>query len=91
MKSDSEYSYTFDFKEILIRALKYLLEGFVVCLAVFLMPGGAKMPTNEVFLLGVIAAVTFSILDLFAPSIGISMRQGAGFGMGANMVGFPTR
>ena len=51
---------------------------------------GKKKNMDEVVLIGFIAAATFSLLDLFAPSIGISARQGAGMGIGANMVGFPT-
>lgn len=39
--------------------------------------------------LGVTAAMTFLVLDLFAPEVGMSARNGAGFGIGANMVGFP--
>ena len=35
------------------------------------------------------AAATFSILDTYIPSMGESARSGAGFGIGANLVGFP--
>jgi len=35
------------------------------------------------------AAATFSILDTYVPSMGVSARSGAGFGIGANLVGFP--
>ena len=35
------------------------------------------------------AAATFSILDTYVPSMAVSARSGAGFGMGANLVGFP--
>ena len=35
------------------------------------------------------AAATFSILDTFVPTMGASARTGAGFGIGANLVGFP--
>jgi hypothetical protein len=31
----------------------------------------------------------FAILDIYAPSVGSSARTGAGFGIGANLVGFP--
>jgi hypothetical protein len=79
----------FDFVEVLIRIFKYLLEGLVVSTAAFMLPG-KKKNMDEVVLIGFIAAATFSLLDLFAPSIGISARQGAGMGIGANMVGFPT-
>jgi hypothetical protein len=32
----------------------------------------------------------FAILDVLAPSIGGSVRQGAGMGLGFNLVGFPV-
>ena len=35
------------------------------------------------------AAATFSILDTYVPSMAVSARSGAGFGIGANLVGFP--
>jgi hypothetical protein len=37
----------------------------------------------------VVAASVFAILDVVSPSIGATARQGAGFGIGANLVGFP--
>jgi len=33
------------------------------------------------------AAATFAIMDVFIPSMGESARGGAGFGLGANLVG----
>jgi ABC-type Co2+ transport system permease subunit len=79
----------FDTVEILIRIFKYLLEGLVVSTAAFMFPG-KKKNMEEIVLIGFVAAATFSLLDLFAPSIGISARQGAGMGIGANLVGFPA-
>ena len=35
------------------------------------------------------AAATFSILDTYVPSMASQARSGAGFGIGANLVGFP--
>ena len=35
------------------------------------------------------AAATFSILDTYIPAMGVNARTGAGFGIGANLVGFP--
>ena len=39
--------------------------------------------------LAVLAAVVFAILDAVSPSMGVTARQGASFGIGANLVGFP--
>jgi hypothetical protein len=44
---------------------------------------------DEVMLIALTAAATFSILDTYVPSMAGSARSGAGFGMGANLVGFP--
>jgi hypothetical protein len=44
---------------------------------------------DEVMLIALTAAATFSILDTYVPSMAVSARSGAGFGMGANIVGFP--
>ena len=81
--------YKFDFMEVLVRILKYTLEGIVVSTAAFMFPG-KKINLDEIILIGFVAAATFSLLDLFSPSVGISARQGAGFGIGANLVGFPN-
>jgi uncharacterized membrane protein YhaH (DUF805 family) len=44
---------------------------------------------GEIMTIGVAAFATFALLDTFTPSIAVTARQGAGFGMGANLVGFP--
>ena len=40
-------------------------------------------------LLALTAAATFAILDTYIPSMGVSARSGAGFGIGAKLVGWP--
>jgi len=47
------------------------------------------MNLDEVMLVALTAAATFSVLDTYVPSMAGSARSGAGFGMGANLVGFP--
>ena len=78
-----------DLGEIFRRAIKYLVEGLMVGLAASLIP---KKPLNfdEVALIALTAAATFSILDTYVPSLAVSARTGAGFGIGANLVGFPA-
>lgn len=79
---------SFTITELVTRAIKYFLEGLAVALAVFIIP--MKKPSvEEVLAVAIVAAVTFALLDLMAPSIGLTARQGAGFGLGANLVGFP--
>ena len=45
------------------------------------------MDPEEILIIALVAAATFAVLDLFAPAIGASVRTGAGFGIGANLVG----
>ena len=44
---------------------------------------------EEIFLLALTAAATFRFLDTYIPSMGVTARSGAGFGIGANLVKFP--
>lgn len=77
-------SFAVDGKELAVRVLKYVLEGAVVALAAWLIP--SKKPNlEEVFTLALVAAATFSILDLFLPSISASARMGVGLGIGASL------
>jgi len=85
MSATSDYA--FDFHETVSRILKYLLEGLIVSTVAFAMPG-KKLEVMEVVMLGIVAAAAFALLDMFSPSVGVSIRQGAGLGMGAQLVGF---
>jgi len=74
--------------ELVTRVVKYLLEGLAVAIAMVVIP--RRVPSlEEIVSVSVVAAVVFAILDLLAPSVGLTARQGAGFGLGANLVGFP--
>lgn len=77
-----------DFNELLKRAIKYLVEGLMVAIAAFAIPK-KSINLDEIALIALTAAATFSILDTYIPSMGINARSGAGFGIGANLVGFP--
>ena len=74
--------------EVLNRVIKYLVEGLFVAMAALFSPRH-RLPMDEIITLGVVAAAIFAILDVESPSIGATARQGAGFGIGANLVGFP--
>lgn len=78
----------FNLGELIKRAIKYLVEGLMVALAAFAIPK-RSLNLDEVALIALTAAATFSILDTYVPSMGVSARSGAGFGIGANLVGFP--
>ena len=78
----------FDFSELVKRAIKYIVEGIMVAIAAYVFPK-KKMKADEIIMIAAVASATFAILDMYAPSIGATARQGAGFGIGANLVGFP--
>ena len=78
----------FDIQEIVKRAVKYLIEGGAVAVAAYYIPK-KKMNIEEIAMIAVTAAATFALLDMYAPSIGNAARQGTGFGIGANLSGFP--
>ena len=79
----------FDLGELVKRAIKYLVEGLMVAIAAYAIPQ-KRLRLDEVALIAITAAATFSILDTYIPSMGVTARSGAGFGIGANLVGFPT-
>lgn len=76
-------------REVLKKVIKYLVEGLMVAIACYAIPSKGKLDFEEVGLISLVAAATFSILDTYIPSMGESARTGAGFGIGANLVGFP--
>ena len=50
-------------------------------------PGFNILAREEIIVIALTAAATFAILDVFIPAMGSSARGGAGFGIGANLVG----
>ena len=72
----------------MLSDLGNFLEGIMVAIAAYAIPK-KKMNIDEVLLIALTSAATFSILDTYVPSMAVSARSGAGFGIGANMVGFP--
>ena len=78
----------FDIAEFIKRIIKYLVQGLMVAIAAYAIPK-RSLNLDEVMLIALTAAATFSILDTYVPSMAVGARSGAGFGMGANLVGFP--
>jgi ABC-type Co2+ transport system permease subunit len=74
--------------ELIKRIIKYLVEGLMVAIAAFAIPK-RSLNIEEIILIALTAAATFSILDTYIPSMGVTARSGAGFGIGANLVRFP--
>jgi len=77
----------YDLKEIMQKALKYIIEGFAVALAAYYIPK-KKMNLQEIATIAVTAAATFAVLDVMAPAVAGSVRTGMGLGIGALSVGF---
>ena len=74
--------------ELFKRAVKYLVEGLMIAIAAMAIPK-KSLQVEEIALLALTAAATFAILDTYLPSMAVSARTGAGFGIGGNLVGFP--
>ena len=75
--------------DVILRLLKYVVEGLAVAAAAWLITSKKnKMNGTELVLLGCTAGAVFAILDLLAPAVSAGTRQGAGFGLGAGLVGF---
>lgn len=77
-----------DMSDLMTRLIKYAFEGVAVALAAYFFSG--KLKINEIGMISLTAMATFAILDVYAPSVGASARTGAGFGIGAGLVGFPA-
>ena len=86
MNSVENQRFEFDLTEIVKRAIKYLLEGGAVALAARYIPS-EKIDVREVAMIAFTAACVFAILDMYAPSVSVAARQGAGFAIGSSTVG----
>ena len=78
----------FNMGELVKRAIKYLVEGLMVAIVAFVIPQ-KPLRFDEIAIIALMAAATFSILDTFVPSMGASARTGAGFGIGAILLVSP--
>ena len=74
-------------QEVLKRVIKYFVEGLMVAIACYAIPK-ASLKLDEIGLIALTAAATFSILDTYVPTMGDSARQGAGLGIGLKLVKF---
>ena len=76
------------FASLIANGPKYFLQGLGVMIAAKYIPN-RSMSMKELFMLAVTAALTFFILDQFAPAVGRGARLGAGFGIGSGLVAEP--
>jgi hypothetical protein len=76
-----------DTRELCRRVVKYLLMGVVIATCSLVLPK-QKLDLEAVLALSLVAGATFAIIDTFMPSMSYPVQLGAGFGIGAGMVGF---
>lgn len=76
-----------DVSDLVRRAIKYFVEGLAVAAAAYYIPR-RKMNLQEIAMIAITAAASLAILDVLAPAVGAGARHGAGFGIGAGLVGF---
>lgn len=74
----------FDLAEFIKRIVKYLVLGLIVAVISYVIPK-KSLNIEEISILALSAAATFSILDVFLPSVSASAKQGLGFVVGANL------
>jgi len=83
-----EVNVVVDIAELTKRIIKYMIEGVLVAIAAYVIPK-RNISIDEVLLIALTAAATFSALDAYLPGMAVAARKGAGFGIGGNLVGFP--
>jgi hypothetical protein len=68
----------------------HIIEGVAVTIAIYLVTR-KQLNLKEIMTLSIMIAITFLLLDLFAPGVALGARQGSGFGLGFTQVaGSPT-
>jgi hypothetical protein len=55
----------FDFSELVKKAIKYLCEGLIIGIVSYAIPK-KKLDMEEVIIIGLSAAATFAVLDVFS-------------------------
>lgn len=76
----------FDYSELIKRAIKYIVEGIIVALAAYVIPK-KSLSIEEVIVISLTAAATFSLLDVFIPSMGAATKNGVGLSVGVGLAG----
>lgn len=79
-------AFNVDFKEIIKRTIKYLIEGIVVGAVAYFITKH-RVDFKDVVMIGVTAAFVFAILDIYSPTVSLGARFGAGFGIGQALFG----
>ena len=67
----------FNSNDTLIKLFKYIFMGFVVVYIAAILPNN-NLEAGELFILGLSAACTYSVLDMFSPLISKYASDGIG-------------
>lgn len=73
------------FNDILKKILKYIIEGLVVAIAGYYIPS-KKPDMSELIIIGLVAASTFAILEVYMPDAYMASKFGFGFQTGRNLI-----
>lgn len=89
--TDDKFNYNYDpftynYIDILKRAIKYLVEGCVVAFVAHTFTKG-KLEMNEILMIGITASFVFAMLDTFSPTISLGARLGTGLTLGPSIFG----
>ena len=79
---------SFDSRELCRRVVKYLLMGTIIAVCALVLPE-KKLDLASITAMALVSAATFAIIDTFIPTMSYPVQPGAGFGIGASLVGFP--
>lgn len=85
--ADASYDVSSVLTSFGVNLLKYIVEGLAVAVAMAFV--SQKIILKQIVTVALVAMAMFAVLDFFTPGIAVTARQGAGFGLGANLVGFP--
>jgi len=77
-----------DVSSIVMLLVKCALEAAAIVVGGHLL-AGKPLKLNSVAMLVALLAAGLAVLDMYAPSVSSAVRMGAGFGLGAKIVGFP--
>lgn len=74
-----------DTRTLCKMVVKYITLGLVIAIVCLILPK-PKLDLEAVIALALVAAATFAILDLFAPTLSGPAQLGAGLGIGYHLV-----
>ncbi len=78
-------SMSIDTRTLCKMVVKYITLGLVIAIVCLVLPK-QKLDIESIISLALVAAATFAILDLFAPTLSGPAQLGAGLGIGYGMV-----